>query len=45
MNIFMLGEELIVYPIFSDEVNDINVYMPKGDWLTFFERKILKISI
>ena len=39
---FMLGEALIVYPIFSDEINDINVYMPKGDWYTFPEGEIFR---
>ena len=32
---FMLGESLIVYPIFSDEVNDVSVYIPKGDWYKY----------
>ena len=32
---FMLGESLIVYPVFSDSIEDINDYMPKGDWYIF----------
>ena len=32
---FMLGEALLVYPIFSDEADDISVYIPKGDWYNY----------
>ena len=32
---FMLGDALIVYPIFNDEINNINVYIPTGDWYIF----------
>ena len=32
---FMLGDALIVYPIFNDEINNIDVYIPKGDWYIF----------
>jgi alpha-glucosidase len=31
----MLGEALLVYPIFSDEADDISVYIPKGDWYNY----------
>ena len=31
----MIGDALIIYPIFSDETFFINVYLPKWDWYTF----------
>ena len=39
---FMLGDNLIVYPVFSDETDDIIVYMPKGDWLSFPKGEIIR---
>ena len=31
----MIGDALIIYPLFTDEEYDINVYMPKGEWYAF----------
>ena len=39
---FMLGEALIVYPVFNDSIEDIKVYIPKGDWYTFPSGEIIR---
>ena len=39
---FMLGNALIVYPIFNDETDDIFVYMPKGDWFSFPKGEMIR---
>ena len=32
---FMIGDAFVVYPIFSDETDNIEVYLPKDDWNVF----------
>ncbi len=32
---FMLGDTFLIYPIFKDETDDIEVYMPIDDWSKF----------
>ena len=32
---FMIGDAFLVYPIYKDETDDIEVYMPKDDWSFF----------
>ena len=39
---FMVGDAFIIYPIFTDETNDIEVYMPKDDWSIFPSGEIYK---
>ena len=39
---FMVGDTFIVYPIFTDETNNIEVYMPKDDWNVFPSGEIFK---
>ena len=39
---FMVGDAFIIYPIFTDDTNDIEVYMPKDDWSIFPSGEIYK---
>ena len=39
---FMVGDALLVYPIYHNEVDDIQVYMPKDDWSVFPSGEIFK---
>ena len=39
---FMLGDAFLIYPIYHDEENDIEVYMPKDDWSIFPSGEIYK---
>ena len=39
---FMVGDTFIIYPIFRNETNDIEVYMPKDDWNIFPSGEIYK---
>ena len=32
---FMVGDAFIVFPVFKNETDDIEVYMPKDDWSKF----------
>ena len=32
---FMIGDSFIIYPIYKNETDDIEVYMPKDDWNIF----------
>ena len=38
----MIGDSLILYPNFSDETNEYNRYLPKGDWYTFPEGEMIR---
>ena len=39
---FMVGDALLIYPIYRDETDDIEVYMPKDDWNIFPTGEIYK---
>ena len=39
---FMLGDALLVYPVFKNETDDFEVYLPKDDWYSFPDGKIIK---
>ena len=39
---FMVGDTFIVYPIFTDDTTNIEVYMPKDDWNVFPSGEIYK---
>ena len=39
---FMVGDAFLVYPIYKNEVDDIEVYMPKDDWSIFPSGEIYK---
>ena len=39
---FMIGDAFIIYPVFKNETDDINVYMPKDDWSIFPSGEIYK---
>ena len=39
---FMVGDAFIIYPIFRNETDDIEVYMPKDDWNLFPSGEIYK---
>ena len=39
---FMVGDSFIIYPIFRNETDDIEVYMPKDDWNIFPSGEIFK---
>ena len=38
----MIGDSLLIYPIYKDETEDIEVYMPKDDWNIFPSGEIYK---
>lgn len=38
----MLGNSLILYPVFSNETDDINVYLPNDDWNIYPTGEIFK---
>ena len=40
----MIGDALIIYPLFTDETFDINVYFPKGEWYAFPTGKKVEIN-
>jgi len=39
---FMIGDSFIIYPIYKNETDDIEVYMPKDDWNIFPTGEIYK---
>ena len=39
---FMVGDAFAIYPVFKNEIDDINVYMPKDDWNVFPSGEIYK---
>ena len=39
---FMIGDSFIIYPIYKNETDDIEVYMPKDDWNIFPKGEIYK---
>ena len=39
---FMIGDTFLIYPVFKNETDDIEVYMPKDDWSEFPSGKIYK---
>ena len=39
---FMVGDAFLIYPIFKEETDDIEVYMPKDDWSIFPSGEIFK---
>ena len=39
---FMVGDAFLIYPIYKDETDDIEVYMPKDDWSVFPSGEIFK---
>jgi alpha-glucosidase (family GH31 glycosyl hydrolase) len=39
---FMLGDSFIIYPVFRDETDDIEVYLPKDDWNSFPDGKQIR---
>ena len=39
---FMVGDAFLVYPVYKDETDDIEVYMPKDDWSKFPSGEIYK---
>ena len=39
---FMVGDALLIYPVFKNETDDIEVYMPKDDWSIFPTGEIYK---
>ena len=39
---FMVGDAFLIYPIYKDETDDIEVYMPKDDWSIFPTGEIFK---
>ena len=39
---FMVGDAFVIYPVFKNETNDIEVYMPKDDWNIFPTGEIYK---
>ena len=38
----LVGDALLVYPVYKDETDEIEVYMPKDDWSEFPSGKIYK---
>ena len=38
----MIGDALLIYPIYQDETDEIEVYMPKDDWNIFPSGEIYK---
>ena len=39
---FMIGNAFLIYPIYKNETDDIEVYMPKDDWSVFPTGEIYK---
>jgi len=39
---FMIGDAFVIYPIFRDETDEIEVYLPKDDWSFFPSGEIFK---
>ena len=39
---FMIGDAFVIYPIFSNEVGNIDVYLPKDDWSVFPTGEIIR---
>lgn len=39
---FMVGDALLIYPVYKNETDDIEVYMPKDDWSIFPTGEIYK---
>ena len=39
---FMIGDSFVIYPIFKDNTDDIEVYLPKDDWSVFPSGEICK---
>ena len=39
---FMVGDSLLIYPVYKNETDDIEVYMPKDDWSIFPTGEIYK---
>ena len=42
---FMIGNAFLIYPIYKDETDDIEVYMPKDDWSIFPSGEIYKTKL
>ena len=38
----LIGDHLVIYPVFYDKEKDINVYLPKDDWYKFPSFEIFK---
>ena len=39
---FMLGDAFVIYPIFKDDTDNIEVYLPKDDWSVFPSGEIIR---
>jgi alpha-glucosidase (family GH31 glycosyl hydrolase) len=39
---FMIGDAFLIYPVYKNETDDIEVYMPKDDWSIFPTGEIFK---
>ena len=39
---FMVGDAFLIYPIYKNETDDVEVYMPKDDWSIFPSGEIYK---
>ena len=39
---FMIGDAFVIYPIFQDKTDNIEVYLPKDDWNVFPSGEIIK---
>ena len=39
---FMIGNSIIIYPVFHDDIKNIEVYLPKDDWSIFPSGEIIR---
>ena len=39
---FMVGDALLIYPIFKNETDDVEVYLPQDDWFTYPEGVLIR---
>ena len=39
---FMIGDAFVIYPVFKDKTDDIEVYLPKDDWSIFPTGEIVR---